>query len=238
MGTPNAGKCVTPEQFWQNNSLSPLDRLREADILAAVDSPLPFSLALPEDHGQLVSTRQAAVLVPFVRHDDHWAIVFIRRAQSRRDRHSGQVAFAGGMREAHDSSLRDTALREAHEEIGLRPGDVTPLGELPVHHSIAGIAITPVVATMPWPYPLQPAEAEVARIFTIPLAWLANKRNYEIVDITSMPSRYPGKSVSYREFDNERLWGATARITLTLVSQLSNHCGQPLPVCNEQLSGN
>ncbi len=229
---------MTAEAGDRQSSALSFGRLTEADIRAALNKPMSPLFDLPEDHSQHVSPRQAAVLVPFVRQNDHWALVFIRRALSRRDRHSGQVAFAGGMWETHDASLDMTALREAREEIGLNPEDVRLLGELPLHRSIAGVAIKPVVATMPWPYPLQPELAEVARIFTIPLDWLATAENYEIVDIMSVQSQQAGKSVSYREFDGERLWGATARITLTLVSRLSSYCGQPLVLCNASLSDN
>lgn len=228
MAIPNVGEWVTATDSRTENNIPPLDRLAESDILEALALSISPSLSLPEDHSQPVSPRQAGVLVPFVRHSNGWALVFIRRAQSRRDRHSGQVAFAGGMRESHDLSLCHTALREAHEEIGLKPDDARLLGELPIHRSIAGIAIKPVVATMPWPYPLQPERAEVARVFTIPLTWLATADNYEVVDIASVEAQHSGKSVSYREFDGERLWGATARITLTLVMHLLAYCGQPL----------
>jgi hypothetical protein len=57
--------------------------------------------------------RDAAVLIPFVRLRDEWHLLYIRRARSERDRHSGQVAFAGGKRDPQDTDLYRTALREA-----------------------------------------------------------------------------------------------------------------------------
>ena len=203
--------------------------LAEPDLVAALKAPAPLLLDFPEDHEDSGTPRRAAVLVPFIRRNDSWEIVYIRRAESTRDRHSGQVAFAGGMWEPQDTSLQKTALREAREEIGLHPDVVRLLGELPVHRSIAGVEIKPIIGIMPWPYPLQPQAVEVARVFTIPLDWLATPDNFEVVELTSLGERRSGRSVSYREFDGERLWGATARMTLTLVSNLMNYCGQPLP---------
>ena len=48
------------------------------------------------------NAREAAVLVPFLRVEDAWHILYIRRTSHEADRHSGQVAFAGGKRDAVD----------------------------------------------------------------------------------------------------------------------------------------
>src|SRR5210317_1520192 len=80
--------------------------------------------------------REAAVLITFCRINDAWHILYIRRANFDGDRHSGQVAFAGGKREAGDENLEFTALREAEEEVGVARQDVTVLGRLNHHHTI------------------------------------------------------------------------------------------------------
>ncbi len=215
------------------DNLLTLDRLTEADVARALTASLPPLLDLPEDDSAAVEPRRAAVLLPLVRIDGGWALVFIRRANSERDRHSGQVAFAGGMWEPGDATLQETALREAREEIGVDPADVTVLGQLPIHRSVAGVEITPVVATMPWPYPLRLQAAEVARVFTLPLPWLADAANFEIVELHLADGSARGRSVSYREKAGERLWGATARITLSLIACLRKHCGLP-PVLSQR----
>ncbi len=207
--------------------LAGLDRLTPTEIATALAMRRPPLLDLPEDDSATTAPRRAAVLLPLVRVDDGWSLLFIRRARSERDRHSGQVAYAGGMWEPGDASLRETALREAGEEIGLVPADATLLGELPPHRSIAGVEITPVVATMPWPYPLRLQRAEVARVFTLPLVWLADSANFEIVELHLADGSGRGRSVSYRQRAGERLWGASARITLSLVGCLRSHCGLP-----------
>ncbi|TXH68743.1 MAG: CoA pyrophosphatase [Thiothrix sp.] len=162
--------------------------------------------------------RDAAVLVPFVRLRDEWHLLYIRRACSERDRHSGQVAFAGGKRDPQDPDLYSTALREAQEEIGINPQDVSILGQLTAHHSISNFKITPVVGQVPWPYSLQLQRSEVDRAFTIPLAWLADPRNHELRLRELKGSLVP--VVYFKEYDGELLWGATARITLNLLAML------------------
>ncbi|MCG6890452.1 MAG: CoA pyrophosphatase [Gammaproteobacteria bacterium] len=166
------------------------------------------------------AAREAAVLVPFVRIDDAWNILYIRRTSFEGDRHSGQVAFAGGKRDDIDNSLLATALREAEEEIGLAPGDVEVLGYINHHHTISEFQVRPYVAAIPWPYDLIPDGVEVARIFSIPLRWLADESNYRTEQRQHPQSQRPWPVVYYDRYDGELLWGATARMTLSLLDVL------------------
>lgn len=165
-----------------------------------------------------VQLKQAAVLVPFVEVDQEWHLLFIQRAIHERDRHSGQVAFAGGKYEEQDVDLHTTALREAHEEIGILPEDVTVIGELNYHYSISDFQITPVVASVPWPYQLTLQSTEVAAAFTIPLQWLASPDNYAIEQREFNGEMHP--VIYYKKYDGYLLWGATARMTASLITRL------------------
>ena len=162
--------------------------------------------------------KKAAVLIPFVEQDGEWHLLFIKRSEHEKDRHSGQVAFAGGRHGETDDSLEMTALREAHEEIGIDPKHVTVLGELSHHYSISNYEITPIVATLSWPYELTLQKTEVAAAFTIPLKWLADPKNH-----TLQTREFEGVNtpVAYFEkYNNYLLWGATARMTLSLLTLL------------------
>lgn len=162
--------------------------------------------------------KQAAVLIPFVKIDHEWHLLFIQRAIHEKDQHSGQVAFAGGKREDHDINLKATAIRETHEEIGIHPDAVTVIGELDHHYSISDFQITPVVATVSWPYPLTLQTTEVAAAFTIPLQWLADPQNYEICEREFNGTKHP--VIYFKEYDGYLLWGATARMTVSLIALL------------------
>ena len=168
-------------------------------------------------------SRQAAVLIPFLRIEQSWHILYIRRAILDGDRHSGQVAFVGGKREQTDASLQSTALREAEEEVGIRQGDVEILGKLNHHHTISEFQVTPYIGITRWPYPLLLDEAEVAHAFTLPLGWLADASNYRTEQRFFKDSKHPWPVVYYQRYDGELLWGATARMTLSLINALKQN---------------
>lgn len=166
------------------------------------------------------NSRQAAVLIPFLRIEESWHILYIRRSEYEGDHHSGQVAFAGGKREKEDHTLEKTALREAEEEIGIKTSDAMILGKLNQHYTVSDFQVTPYIATLQWPYPLNLDKTEVARAFTIPLNWLSNPKHYQIKQRFFKPSKKAWPVVYYNTYDNELLWGATARMTLSLIDTL------------------
>ncbi len=73
---------------------------------------------------------------------------------------------------------------------------------------------------MPWPYPVRLELAEVARVFTIPMSWLADRRNWEEKRATLESVTHPFTLVTYHPYDEEILWGITARMTLNFLSVL------------------
>lgn len=164
--------------------------------------------------------REAAVLVPFLRIDNAWHILYIRRANYPGDRHSGQVAFAGGKRDEVDNDLLATALREAEEEVGIAANDVDVLGYINHHHTVSEFQVRPYIGVMPWPYRLKLDDVEVARAFTMPLNWLAQSSNYRTEERQHPESSRPWPVVYYDLYDGEMLWGATARMTLSLINIL------------------
>lgn len=197
-----------------------LDALSVDDIRARLHAQRDTTYDVPPE---LLSdsAREAAVLVPFVRIDNAWHILFIRRTSYEGDRHSGQVAFAGGKRDDTDETLLATALREGEEEIGIVADDVEVLGHINHHHTISEFQVRPYVGVMPWPYPLNLDEIEVARAFTMPLNWLAEPSNYRLEERQHPDSQRPWPVVYYDLYDGEMLWGATARMTLSLIEVLS-----------------
>src|SRR5512134_1066356 len=157
----------------------------------------------------------AAVLIPLVWYDDGWHLLFTRRTDTV-ESHKGQVSFPGGACDEGETTPEETALREADEEIGIHPGNVRVLGRLSNLITITYFRVTPVVGIVRWPAVFRVGAHEVARIFTIPLAWLANSSNRWQFE---MPGRNRSL-IAYHPYDGELLWGATARMTVDFLTLL------------------
>jgi 8-oxo-dGTP pyrophosphatase MutT (NUDIX family) len=163
--------------------------------------------------------REAAVLVPIHRDaDGDLRVVLIRRAD--RGAHAGQIAFPGGRREPGDADALATALREAHEEIGLEPHDVRVIEALPaVTTRSTGYTIAPFLVEIRRPDRWRPDPAEVAEVLDVKLADLerveARGESLEQFSGWAEPRRVP-----FVWIGAHRLWGATHRILIPLIPRL------------------
>jgi len=152
----------------------------------------------------------AAVLIPLFVKDGSYHVVFIQRTDRVKD-HKSQISFPGGSKEAVDSCLRDTALREAEEEIGLKRGDVRVLGQLD-DMATAGThyVISPFVGVFHYPYPFKADMFETEEVFHVPLLHLLDRscmrEGTALVDGKAVDSYF------YHCDGNKIIWGATARI--------------------------
>ncbi len=155
--------------------------------------------------------KSAAVLVPLFEHEEQLHVLYTRRTDWLPS-HQGQVAFPGGGVDEADADLLATALREAHEEIGLSPETVEVLGSMSMINSVAsGYAVAPFVGVIPYPAKLRPNPREVAQIFSVPIAALGDERfrgKYRWQSGGTFPA------ILYGE---QTIWGLTLRITLSLL---------------------
>jgi len=186
-------------------------KLQEA-LQTAGPSSDGFSEIDPKDDTHV---KCAAVLVPLVWHDGEWHLLFTRRTD-KVESHKGQVSFPGGACDDGETSPEQTALREVEEEIGINPNDVKILGRLANLITITYFRVTPVVGVVKWPNVFCVGEHEVARVFTIPLGWLANASNRWQFHIEGRKRSL----IAYHPYDGELLWGATARMTVDFLSVL------------------
>lgn len=157
----------------------------------------------------------AAVLVPLVWQDEEWHLLYTRRTD-KVESHKGQVSFPGGSCDDGETTPEQTALRETEEEIGIRPQDVRVLGRLANLITITYFRVTPVVGVVKWPNVFRVGEHEVARVFTVPLGWLANPSNRWQFERSDLKRAL----IAYHPYDGELVWGATARITVDFLNIL------------------
>jgi 8-oxo-dGTP pyrophosphatase MutT (NUDIX family) len=158
--------------------------------------------------------KASAVLIPIFRNQGQYYVLFTERSDEVVF-HKGQVCFPGGTQEPSDSSLLQTALREAEEEIGLEAKDIEIVGELDdILTFVTHYVISPFVAFIPHPHSLKTDGREVKGTFSVPLSFLMDEANF--------------KQDSYAyEYEGHIIWGATARILRQLVSLLKSESGAP-----------
>lgn len=90
----------------------------------------------------------AAVLLAVKNLHQNPQVLLTRRAKHMNS-HSGEVALPGGKWEPKDKNLKFTALREAHEEVGLNPSQVTVIQSMQPRFTRQGTKVTPFVASIP-----------------------------------------------------------------------------------------
>jgi 8-oxo-dGTP pyrophosphatase MutT (NUDIX family) len=159
----------------------------------------------------------AAVLVGFVSRPAGPSVILTRRSDALRS-HTGQVALPGGRCE-DDETPWATALREAHEEIGLDPALVEVLGLSGSYHTVTDFLVTPVVGLVDASFAPTANPDEVADIFETPLAFLLDPSSWEERQV-----QRDGRLRRYwaAEWDGRTIWGATAAILRDLGERL---CG-------------
>lgn len=139
-------------------------------------------------------------------------VLLAERAATMRT-HAGQVAFPGGVSEPGDPDPPATALREANEEVGVEPGTVTVLAQLPpLWIPVSDFLVTPVLAWWHAPHPVHPRDpAEVSRVARLPVRDLVDPANRMLV---RHPSGYVGPAF---QVAGMLVWGFTAGVLATLL---------------------
>jgi len=171
-------------------------------------------------------TRPAAVLVPLFEEDGDTRVILTKRPTTMPS-HQGEIAFPGGKYEhGLDASLRATALREAHEEIGLDPAAVEVAGELDHLVTVsARFALAPFVGILPGRPDLVPHPREVAAVFDVSLSELLRDDVFreERWDIPAemVVGTGPDRPIHFFELEGETVWGATARILVGFLAHLA-----------------
>jgi 8-oxo-dGTP pyrophosphatase MutT (NUDIX family) len=169
----------------------------------------PAAAAALDVHGRT----DAAVLVALYEDAGRVHAVLTRRREELR-RHAGEISFPGGRRDATDRDLQATALREAHEEIGLSPEAVEIVGALQPTPTIAtGYAIYPFVGL------IDPG-----------LAWTLSAREVAAVlelSLQDLQAGYGRRRLLRRGLrtdtyvvGDDLIWGATARILADLLDRI------------------
>lgn len=194
-----------------------LQRVRRAlHPLDAPPSAPGWNLAELEDLVDAALLVPAAVLVGLVPRPDGLSVLLTRRIDGLR-RHPGQVSFPGGRIDPADVDAVHAALRETHEEVGIQPATLEPLGYLDAVVTVTGYRVIPVVAMIDPDYVATPAPDEVADVFEVPLRYL--------LDATNRSTRRFDHAGRVREvweygYEPQRIWGVTASMLVNFADRL------------------
>ena len=112
-----------------------------------------------------------------------------------------------------------TALRETHEEMGIRPDDVQVLGQLDDVPTISKFLISAYVGTIPYPYDFVPSKYEVAEVIEAPIEHLRCQSNRR--DEFRIKNGQPENSPSF-VFEGHVIFGATARVLVNFLDVLGD----------------
>jgi 8-oxo-dGTP pyrophosphatase MutT (NUDIX family) len=147
-------------------------------------------------------------------------LLFTKRADHLGE-HPGQMSFPGGGHDPGDDTLRETALREAREEIGLRTREAEVVGRIDDIHTVSRYAVRPFVARVP-DRAYDPDEREVAEIAVLPASGLLDPANYESERRTH--PEFGDVRVHFFHVGGYTVWGATARILVQLLELTTDWC--------------
>lgn len=160
-----------------------------------------------------VHARKAGVLILFYPKANSWNLVFIERnSNNTRDRHKGQISFPGGKFEPSDKTLRNTALREAAEEVGVNRDNIHILGELTrLYIPVSNFLVHPFVAITDRRPHFVAQEEEVKNILEVPYHWFFIPE-IKSVDPLQLSQQLILPQVPQFNIAGRIIWGATAMI--------------------------
>ena len=171
---------------------------------------------LHQDHRDLPDTLRPAAVLAAITERERPGFLLIHRPSNMRS-HPGQVAFPGGKIDPGETPI-EAALREANEELGIDPGDVTVIGASDEYRTGTGYAVTPVIAVVPPDLVLRPNPTEVAKWFEAPVDFVFDAANQK-----SQSAFWQGAERRYIEimWQEHRIWGVTAAIIANLARRIA-----------------
>ncbi|GEC79558.1 NUDIX hydrolase [Flavobacterium aquatile] len=171
-------------------------------------APLERVKMMEEDSYDISSVRKAAVMMLFYPKNDITHLLLIIR-NSYPGVHSSQIAFPGGKVEDIDFDLKQTALRETHEEIGIHPNDIHVIRDFSsIYIPPSNFLVFPFLGISQSELTFTLQQEEVAGIIELPLSTLLDD---SIISSKNLETSYSKLiDVPIFQIEEHSVWGATA----------------------------
>jgi 8-oxo-dGTP pyrophosphatase MutT (NUDIX family) len=162
--------------------------------------------------------KPAAVLIPLFWENEDLHILLTKRSEELKH-HPGQISFPGGGFEPSDGTIRQSAIRETTEELGISEEHISVVGYLENLQTISGFHVTPFVAILEPEFTLVINPDEVAEAFSVPLSYFLDFNNRLV-----RKAEYKNKMHKYYiyQYQNYTIWGVTAEIIVKLSQKLTS----------------
>ena len=161
---------------------------------------------------------EASVMVLFTNNysNKDSSIIIIKRKSNLR-KHAGQIAFPGGRKEKFDKNLQEIAERETEEEVNISKDKYQVIGHFPKFYTGTGYVVTPYLGIINKEAEFQKKiklnDDEVEKIFFAKTDLLLSPQ-YHIRD---KPPINSSMHMTWKiNYDNENIWGLTARVLVTI----------------------
>lgn len=167
--------------------------------------------------GDASEFRPAAVLAAITERERPGVLLIHRPSNMRA--HPGQIAFPGGKIDPGENPV-EAALREAHEELGIRSDAVRVVGTSDIYFTGSGFEITPVIGLIPPDLQLDPNPHEVAQWFEAPLDFVLDPANQQQFEVEHEGAIHHTWLIRWQEHE---IWGVTAGLLVNLSRRLAWH---------------
>lgn len=181
-------------------------------------APLDRVKIIENGFDNLGNAKKAAVMMLFYPKNEVAHLLLIVR-NSYPGVHSSQIAFPGGKVEETDLDLKETALRETYEEIGIHPNNIKVIRDFStVYIPPSNFLVHPFLGVSSTELKFALQEDEVAGIVEMPLSLLLDD---SIIVLNKLETSY-AKSIEVPVFQigEHSVWGATAMMLSELKDAL------------------
>ena len=155
-----------------------------------------------------ISPIPSAVLILLYPENEEWRFFLTKRSKNVKN-HKNQISLPGGTVEKNES-LKDAAIRETHEEIGIEPNSINIIGAMTSFYiPVSGFKISPFIGWIKHKPKLTIQNTEVSKVYSPSITSLMKKESKKEKQTVILGNEI---KIPFFELEGEMVWGATSMI--------------------------